>query len=177
MQIPIVSRALTSIREVYSPDDYGLLQVVAEMGETDANDRLAAGTYAFFQMYTGSLGYWSYEWNTPFMGLQNLSPLLDFVSAFGWPELEAELRSITVALQRYSPEQLEAYGAFTLDGPTHEEINAITFPEAITQMIVNDAADGQFPMFRKATLHLEPLVEFIEFADGAELRAWRAAQG
>lgn len=176
MKVPVVSKALNSAKGCHTPDDYSLLQLMAEVGETDATNATAVGAYALFQIYTGGLGYWTYEGNSPFMGLQNLPHLIEFTKAFGWPELEKELQTIAIALQRYSAEQLEKYGKFTLDSELHAEIDAITFPESITNLIREDAATGDDSMFRKACLYLESTVEFLEFEDGPSLRAWKKSQ-
>jgi hypothetical protein len=177
MKIPVVSKALNSAKGCYTPDDYSVLQLMAEVGESDSTNSIAVGAYALFQMYTGSLGYWTYEGNSPFMGLQNLPHLIEFTKAFGWPELENELQSISSSLEKYSPEQLQQYASFTLESGLHEEIDAITFPVSITELIRADAAAADDDTkFRKACLYLESTVEFLEFEDRAALRTWQSSQ-
>lgn len=176
MQIPVVRRAVESARGVYTSDDYSMLQLMAEVGESEPGHPQATGPYVLFQVYTGSLGFWSYEWNTPFMGLANLDAFIGFVRTFGWPELLAALEAIPPALQRYTPDQLTAFESFSLDDATHAEIHRIVFPESITQLIVDDAKENDHAMFRRACEYLEATVEFLTFEDGAALRSWRAQQ-
>lgn len=148
---------------------------MAEVGEQDGEDRVAVGAYAFFQMYTGSLGYWSYAGSTPFMGLANLPDLIDFVRLVGWPEFVAELGSVAVGLQRFTPDQLAAYETFALDAQTHAEIDAIAFSEPLMDMMRDDH-DGANAKFRAASEYLESTVDFMVFEDAASLRAWRNGQ-
>ncbi len=175
MPVPIVRKALEGARGVYTPDDYSVLQVMAEVGESDKNDLVAVGAYAFFQMYAGSLGYWTYEGGTPFMGVANLPHLLNFVRTFGWPEFEAELESVAAGLQRFTAEQFKAYERFTLDSSTHGEIDAVAFSEALMNMMRDDHNGGNLK-FRAASEHLEATVDFMVFDDIASLKAWRDGQ-
>ncbi len=176
MPVPVVSRAIEGARGVYTPDDYGVLQLMAEVGESDADDLVAVGAYAFFQMYVGALGYWTYEGGTPFMGLSNLPPLIDFVRSFGWPEFEAELELVAGQLQPFSPEQVAAYEAMTIDSETHGILDAIAFRESLTRLMAEDHNAGGVK-FRAASEYLEATVEFLLFDDGQSLREWRSHQG
>jgi hypothetical protein len=176
MAIPVVRSAVEAATGAYAPDDYSMLQLMAEVGETDRSEPLAVGAYALFQIYTGTMGYWTYEGNTPFMGLENLPDLRDLVAAIGWVELAQELESVSRGIEQYTEPQLAEYAAFTLDSDLHAEIDQITFSERITELISNDAATGEFEQFRRACEYLEQNVEFLMFDDGAALRAWRAEQ-
>lgn len=175
MMVPVVRKAIDSARGAYSPEDYSVLQLMAEVGETDRDNPLAVGAYAFFQMYTGSLGYWTYEGNTPFMGLSNLPFLVSFVRAFEWPEFQTELEAISEGLSRFTNDQLAAYSNFTLESELHAEIDSLTFSETLTKLIQDDASVG-FAKFEAASKHLEQTVEFMEFDDGPSLRAWKEQQ-
>lgn len=176
MKVPVVRKAIEGACGVYTPDDYSVLQLMAEVGETDAENPVAVGAYAFFQLYTGSIGFWTYEGNSPFMGLQNLPPLREFTAAFGWQEFAAELDRIQNSLRDFSEDQLSKYAKFELESETHTSLDRITFSEVLTDLVVSDFERNDRAMFKRACEFLENNVEFLEFDDGASLKAWRQSQ-
>jgi hypothetical protein len=150
---------------------------MAEVGEGDSGNPVAVGSYAFFQVYTGSLGFWTYEGNSPFMGLQNLPAFREFAGEFAWPELRMVLDEVQSSLQQFSAEQLSLYAKFQLDSVSHTQIDQVTFPQALTDLVTSDFHENEACMFQKACEYLERTVEFLVFEDRAALNAWSESQG